>query len=162
VVVTIASGLCTESLRIMEAPMALNVLVVDDSSVMRAMIIRCLRLSGLPVSEYYQAGNGKEGLAILEKQWIDVALVDLNMPVMSGEEMIHAIRQNPENANLSIVVISTEGSATRIGRLRTQGVEFVHKPFSPETLREIVVGVTGVQDADITESRTAESSGTDF
>ena len=42
--------------------MELNVLVVDDSSVMRAMIIKTIRMSGLELGDVYQAANGREGL----------------------------------------------------------------------------------------------------
>ena len=68
--------------------MSLNVLVVDDSAVMRAMIIKTLRLSGLPLGEVHEAANGQEGLGTLDEHWIDLVLVDINMPVMNGEEMI--------------------------------------------------------------------------
>lgn len=68
--------------------MALNVLVVDNSMVMRTMIIKTLRLSGLELGDIHQAANGQEGLQVLENNWIDLALVDINMPVISGEEMI--------------------------------------------------------------------------
>lgn len=128
--------------------MALNVLVVDDSAVMRAMVIRTLRLSGIPVQEIYQAANGKEGLHVLEQHWVDLALVDLNMPVMNGEELINHIRNDPATADLAVVVVSTEGSETRIEQLRQKGVAFVHKPFQPEQLRETVIRLTGVSDDD--------------
>ena len=49
--------------------MSLNVLVVDDSSVTRAMIIKTLRMAGVPLGEIYQAGDGREGLAVLQEQW---------------------------------------------------------------------------------------------
>lgn len=126
--------------------MALNVLVVDDSSVMRAMIIKTLRLSGLPLGEVHEAANGKEGLRALDENWIDLALVDINMPVMNGEEMIDRVRQNPETADLPVIVVSTESSDTRIAMLQKKGARFVHKPFTPETLRESIVKVTGVSD----------------
>ncbi len=127
--------------------MSLNVLVVDDSSVMRSMVIRTLKLSGLPLGEVYQAANGKEGLQLLDSNWIDLALVDLNMPVMDGEEMIDQLRLNPETQQLSVVVVSTESSDTRIAKLKlNQNVEFVHKPFTPEGLRETVVGILGGMD----------------
>jgi two-component system, chemotaxis family, chemotaxis protein CheY len=125
-------------------PMALNVLVVDDSAVMRSMIIRTLKLAGLPIGEVHQASNGQEGLAVLEKHWVDLALVDINMPVMNGEEMIDRTRQNSSTADLPIVVVSTESSAARIGNLRSKGVEFIHKPFTPEDLRQKIVRLTGV------------------
>lgn len=124
--------------------MNFNVLVVDDSAAMRAMIIKTLRMSGVPLGEVYQAANGKEGLQALEEKWVDLALVDLNMPVMGGEEMITQVRSQPNTASLPIVVISTESSETRIAHLRAQGTGFIHKPFKPEEIREQITNVTGV------------------
>lgn len=123
--------------------MALNILVVDDSSVMRSMIIKTLRLSGIPLGDIYQASNGQEGLQVLEGKWIDLALLDINMPVMTGEEMIHEIRQQPEWEDLSIIVVSTEVSRSRIKALSTKNVKFIQKPFTPETLREKIVEIIG-------------------
>src|SRR5258708_15256834 len=128
--------------------MGINVLVVDDSAVMRAMIIKTLRLSGVPLGEIYQGGSGEEGLQSLGDNWIDLALVDLNMPVMDGEEMIRRVRQNPETADLAIVVVSTEGSETRIQTLQEKGAGFIHKPFMPEVLREAIQRVTGAPDGE--------------
>lgn len=124
--------------------MSLNVLVVDDSSVMRSMIIKTLRLSGVPLGEILEASNGKEGLDLLEENWVDLALVDINMPVMNGEEMIDRVRENPEMASLPVVVVSTESSETRIETLQKKGAKFVHKPFTPEALGRTIVNVTGV------------------
>ena len=127
--------------------MALNVLVVDDSSVMRRMIIRTLQLSGLPLGEVHEAGNGAEGLEQLDKHWIDLALVDLNMPVMNGEEMIEQLRANPELADIPIVVVSTDGSEARLARIRPNVSGFVHKPFTPEQLGETITRIVGKLDA---------------
>ena len=119
--------------------MALNILVVDDSSVMRAMIIKTLRLSQLPLGEILEAPNGQEALKVLDGKWIDLALVDINMPLMDGEEMINRLRQNPETADLPVIIVSTEGSETRKEVLMQKGAKFVHKPFTPETLRDTIL-----------------------
>ncbi len=124
--------------------MALNVLVVDDSSVMRAMIIKTLKVCGMPLGNIYQAGNGQEGLKALAENWVDLALVDINMPVMNGEEMIEEVRKNDETRDLAIIVISTEGSESRIESLRKREIIFVHKPFTPEVLKEAIQNLTGV------------------
>ena len=110
------------------------------------MIIKTLRMTGLPVGEVYQAADGQEGLAALAEHWIDLGIVDINMPVMDGEEMIERMQGDPDVADTPIIVISTEGSETRINRLIQRGVEFVHKPFRPETIRDIVAKITGVND----------------
>ena len=123
--------------------MALNILVVDDSSVMRSIIIKTLRLSHLPLGQVHEAPNGQEALKVLEGNWVDLALVDINMPVMDGEEMIHRLRQNPATADLPVIIVSTEGSETRKEVLRQKGAGFVQKPFTPETLRDEVLGTLG-------------------
>ncbi|MDO8942701.1 MAG: response regulator, partial [Desulfobacterales bacterium] len=75
--------------------MAVNVLIVDDSGVMRSMIQKTMKLSGLKLGEIHQAANGREGLELLERQWIDLVIADINMPVMTGEEMIEHMQANP-------------------------------------------------------------------
>jgi two-component system chemotaxis response regulator CheY len=142
--------------------MTLNVLVVDDSAVMRAMLIKTLRLSGLPLNDIHEASNGEEALRLLDQHWIDLALLDINMPIMTGEETLARVRQNPETAALPVIVVSTEGSETRIAALRQQGAEFVHKPFTPETLREIAMSMLGVNDAYHLEGGTISGRGPDF
>ena len=124
--------------------MHFNILVVDDSAVMRAMIVRTLRLSGLPLGELHEAADGEAALARLRVSWVDLLLLDINMPIMNGEQVIEHLRADPETADLKIIVVSTEGSDTRVGRLAEQGVAFVHKPFTPEQLRDTVLRVTGI------------------
>ena len=123
--------------------MALNILVVDDSSVMRAIIVKTLRLSQLPLGEVHEAANGHEALKVLDGHWIDLALIDINMPLMDGEEMLTRVRQNPATADLAVIVVSTEGSDTRKEGLRQKGAGFVHKPFTPEALRDAVLKTLG-------------------
>jgi two-component system chemotaxis response regulator CheY len=122
---------------------ALNVLVVDDSAIVRSIILKSLRLTGIELGEAHQAGNGREGLEALEKHWIDIVFADINMPEMNGEEMIEAIRRNPIWADLPIVAVSTEGSETRIEHLKSLGARFIHKPFPPEAIRKVVLEITG-------------------
>jgi two-component system, chemotaxis family, chemotaxis protein CheY len=123
---------------------ALNILVVDDSRVARSVILKSLRLTGIELGQLHEAANGQEGLAVLDKHWIDIAFVDLNMPVMNGEEMIERLRENPLWADLPIVVVSTEGSETRVERLKKLRTRFIHKPFPPEAIRQTILEITGV------------------
>jgi two-component system, chemotaxis family, chemotaxis protein CheY len=124
--------------------MALNVLIVDDSGIMRAMILKTMRMSGLPLGEIYQAADGRQGLKALNEHWIDLVLLDINMPVMNGEQMIECMRKDPDLRDTPVVVVSTEGSETRIERLQSKGVRFIHKPFSPEIIRDTVQDILGV------------------
>lgn len=143
--------------------MSLNILIVDDSATMRRMITRTLHLSGLPVDDVFEAANGKEGLLVLAKNSIDLALIDINMPEMNGEEMISRIRQNPTFKDLAVVVVSTEGSTTRIASLmKTAAVGFVHKPFTPEHLNQVVYEVTGGMHGYAPEGPSEPIGGPDF
>ena len=127
--------------------MALNVMIVDDSAVMRAMIVRTLRTSRLPLREIHEAGEGVHALALLDAHWIDLALVDLNMPGMSGEELIEEIRSNPATADLAILVISAEDRESRLTWIRERGAAFLQKPFTLDAFRAEVQRLTGAQPA---------------
>lgn len=123
--------------------MALNLLIVDDSAVMRAMILKTMRMSGIEPAEVHEAGNGRDGLAVLKDNWIDLVVLDINMPVMNGEEMLDHMQMDAEMKNIPVVVISTEGSQTRIERLQHKGARFIRKPFSAETIRDTVKDMLG-------------------
>ena len=126
--------------------MAINILIVDDSKVMRAMILKTLRMAQVPLGDVHQAENGQKGLDLLDQQWVDLAIVDINMPVMNGEEMIDRMKENPEMKDIPVIVISTEGSKTRIERLEHKGAVFIHKPFSAETVRDTINNILGLGD----------------
>jgi len=128
--------------------MAINLLIVDDSGVMRAMVLKTMRMAGLELADVYEAANGQEGLDLLENHWIDLAIVDINMPVMNGEEMIDRMKENPETKEIPVVVISTEGSKARIESLQHKGATFIHKPFSPESIRDTVKHLLRMEESD--------------
>ena len=142
--------------------MTLNVLIVDDSKVMRAMIRRTLSLCGLALGEIYEAGNGVEALEQLSEHWVDLALLDVNMPVMDGEELLTRIRASDEWRALAVIVVSTESSETRLARLQAHSVQIVHKPFTPEQLRDTILKVTGLTHAAASNDRPAPSGDFDF
>ncbi len=142
--------------------MAFNVLIVDDSAVMRAMIVRTLKLSGLPIAAIHEAGHGEEGLRMLNDEWVDLLLLDVNMPVMNGEEMLQRIRADERTRDLAVIIVSTEGSKTRLAHLQAMGAEIVHKPFPPETLRDTILRVTGVTDVEYYGPVAASSDSLDF
>jgi two-component system chemotaxis response regulator CheY len=142
--------------------MALDVLVVDDSAMMRAIIIKTLRLSKLALGKVFEAANGEEGLRVIDENMINVALVDINMPVMNGVEMIERLRQNPKTANLPIVVVSTESSEKRIQMVHSKGAGFIHKPFNPESIRETIQLIMGEPDEQKNRDGAVQGSGPDF
>jgi two-component system, chemotaxis family, chemotaxis protein CheY len=123
--------------------MVLNVLVVDDSALMRLVIARALRMLGLPFGRIDEAGDGVAALAALRVRSFDLAIVDVNMPHMNGIELIEAIGRDPELAQVPIVVVSTEASKARLIGVRARAIRFLRKPFDPERLLEAVVGALG-------------------
>lgn len=119
--------------------MAYNFLIVDDSKTIRAVIAKTLNVSGLDVGEIHEAENGRDGLEKLESEWIDLCFVDINMPVMDGMEMVVKMRESEMIGSVPVIVVSTEGSKSRIQELDDLGVSaYLRKPFTPESLRETV------------------------
>jgi len=117
---------------------------VDDSPVMRKMVIRVLGMSGLPIAGVHEACQGREALELLAReQGINLGLFDVNMPVLNGEELVVQIRAQPQTAALPVVMVSTEGSAERIERLKRLGAAFIRKPFGPEALLDAIISATG-------------------
>ena len=126
--------------------MAINVLVVDDSSVMRSMISKTMNMSGLELGEVSQAANGMEALGLLKEKWVDLVVADINMPVMNGEEMINRMMEDPDLKTIPILVVSTEASQARIESLMNKGARFIKKPFSPELIRNTIVKMLRIED----------------
>ncbi len=125
--------------------MALQILIVDDSPAMRAFIRRVIRLSGMEVDLYLEAGNGLEALAQLAAHPIGVVLTDINMPVMDGETFVRKMREAGPFQSTPVVVISTDATANRIETMLSLGaVGYLQKPFGPEQLRNELDRVLGV------------------
>src|SRR3989339_37515 len=76
--------------------MSLNVLIVDDSKVMRSLIKRVLFLSGFEFGEIYEAGDGVSALKTLDEHWIDIVLTDIHMPIMDGINLLKKMKISEE------------------------------------------------------------------
>ena len=128
--------------------MSYNILTVDDSPTVRAVIGKTLRIAGVDLGQLYEAGNGKEAMEILRCNWSDMGFADINMPVMTGIELVERMNEHGIMQTIPVVVVSTEGSATRIQQLQRKGVvEYMRKPFTPESVRTIVDKVLGEKNA---------------
>jgi two-component system chemotaxis response regulator CheY len=126
--------------------MAFNLMIVDDSPVMRAFIARIVDLSGLDVAECLQASNGQEALDMLREKWVDIILTDVNMPTMNGEEFVRRLDEDDLLRTVPVLVVSTDGSEHRVQRMMSLGAKgYVTKPFSPEQLRERMEQLLGVE-----------------
>lgn len=120
--------------------MGLNVLLVDDSGVMRKLVSKALRAAGLDIASTAEAGNGQEGLDALNGGRFDVVLCDWNMPVMDGLTFVKEARGTHKTP---IVMLTTESSDDKIQAALEAGANaFITKPFTPEKLEERIKFVT--------------------
>ena len=117
----------------------LNVLIVDDSATMRALLYRVVGLADLPIGAIYQAPNGAEALKMLETHSIQAVFTDVNMPVMNGMELLREMAARDEWKDILRVIISTDGSRLRREEARELKVSlYVEKPFRPEVVRDVL------------------------
>jgi two-component system chemotaxis response regulator CheY len=117
----------------------LNILIVDDSATMRAMIRRVSVVTGIPIGTVYEAANGRDAMAVLEAHEVDALFTDINMPIMTGTELLRAIEHDARFDRLARVVISTDGSASRRAEAGDLHVRlYVEKPFRPEVMRDVL------------------------
>lgn len=114
-----------------------TILIADDSSVMRAMIVSTLE----PLGDFriVEASSGFEALRILPREQVDLILTDINMPDINGLELIRYLRNNPNYTDIPVFIISTEGSAKDIEKGKQLGAnEYLIKPFDPVRLKILI------------------------
>lgn len=129
--------------------MGFKMLIVDDSVSMRSIIKRTVQMSGFDVDMYFEAANGKEALELIEKEWVDIILTDVNMPVMDGGEFLEALQKNSLLSSVPAIVVTTEGREDRLEELKQLGAKaFVKKPFKPEYIRDTLMRVLGLDSLD--------------
>jgi two-component system chemotaxis response regulator CheY len=135
--------------------MAFNVLIVDDSTSMRAIIKRSIRVSGFDVGEYFEASDGKEALDVLEKEWVDLVMTDINMPCMNGIELIAEMKTDELLSSIPVVMVTTEGSEERVQETMALGASgYIKKPFHPEEVKKTlskIMGERGHVEREVTE-----------
>ena len=125
--------------------MGLNILIVDDSSLTRKAIRRIIDMIDLDAELTLEAEDGQKALEVIAENHIDLVLADLNMPVMDGMEMIYNLRGDEKTKSIPVVIVSTESSTARVEKLLAEGVNnYLHKPFTPEKLKDIITQTIGV------------------
>ena len=128
--------------------MAYNILIVDDSATIRAVIKRTIGMAGVPTKQLFEAANGKLALEVLKNNPIDIVFADLNMPEMGGVELTAQIRASAAWNKMPIVIVSSESMEKRIEALQAQGINgYIHKPFAPEQIRSVIEQVLKVPNA---------------
>ncbi len=112
---------------------SITVLIVDDDAFNRQLIISLL--SRVPSIGYIEAEDGLEALEILEKEKIDIILLDLYMPRLNGLNTIKEIKKNPLFADIPIIIISTDELVMK-EFYKLGANDFVSKPFRLDDLQE--------------------------
>jgi len=119
-----------------------KILVVDDSRTVRQQIGGLLAEVGY---EVVHAGDGTEGVESIASN-PDLALVicDVNMPKMSGVDMLEHVKQDPKNANLQVLMLTTEGQPALVARAKAAGARgWIVKPFKQDLLLAAVRKLAG-------------------
>lgn len=117
--------------------MSKTILIVDDSASLRTVVRMALVGAGHTVIE---AGDGKAGLAMLDGRKIDMAVCDINMPVMNGIEFVKAAKEISAYKFMPILMLTTESSDKHKEAGKAAGAKsWMTKPFAPSQL------VTAVQ-----------------
>jgi len=113
----------------------MKAIIVDDSRATRMIIRRAIAAEGFEILE---AGDGRQALDVLEQSGpVDLALIDWNMPVMTGYELIRELRSRREMDGMAIMMVTTETEASQVRAALDAGAnEYVMKPFTEDVLRE--------------------------
>ena len=110
-----------------------EVLVVDDSRVMRDMITACLR--ALPAVEVSQAASGLEAIERLSLKTFDLMVLDLNMPDIGGLEVVEFVRGQDKLRALPILIVTTRADdGSREAVLAAGASKYLTKPFTPDAI----------------------------
>ena len=114
-----------------------RILIVEDSPTMRQLLVFALKR--IPGVEIVEARDGMDGLRKVTSDHFDLALVDINMPVMDGLKLIHLIRDEESLKAMPIVVITTEGAEEDRARALALGAdEYLTKPVQAGRVLQVV------------------------
>lgn len=124
--------------------MAYNVLIVDDSTPMRAVIKKVVKASGFNVGRIFEASDGREALKLLNSEWLDLVLTDYNMPDMDGLKLLEYMQKDEAFKSIPVVMITTEGSKRRVEEFLEKGATaYIKKPFAPEEIKQKLNRIMG-------------------
>lgn len=114
---------------------AMRILIVDDNQAMRRMLSDILRAVGFKNFQY--AEDGRLGLARLasEKEDYGLVLLDWDMPVMNGLQMLEAMRANERFAAVPVIMVTAEAFSEKVVQALESGVtDYIVKPYTPLTV----------------------------
>ena len=123
----------------------MQILLVDDSPVMRRYVARALEMTGMDIT-IHEAKNGREAIGIAFRVKPDLIITDLNMPEMSGEELVEKVYEAPELRGTPVLVLSADRSLNRPRELLHAGaIAYLTKPVTPEVLKRSLTAILGVR-----------------
>jgi two-component system chemotaxis response regulator CheY len=132
--------------------MAFNVLIVDDSSTMRAVIKKTIKVSGFNVGQFLEAGDGEQALDVLKDEWVDLVLSDINMPNMNGLELIGRMHADEIMRTIPVVMVTTEAGDDKVRQSKALGaVGYIKKPFQPQDIKNTLCRIMGEEIVDETD-----------
>jgi len=114
-----------------------RILIVEDSPTMRQLLVFALRR--LKNVDIVEAQDGMDGLRKVSSDHFDIALIDINMPVMDGLKLIRLMRSEETLKDIPIVVITTEGASEDRERALGLGAnEYLTKPIQANRVLSVV------------------------
>jgi two-component system chemotaxis response regulator CheY len=123
-------------------PMAIDVLIVDDSAAIRKILHRVLVQADVPLGRVIEAGDGLEALEALKTQKVGLILSDINMPNMDGLQLLSAVKANPQVKDVPVIMVTTEGGSSKVMEAVNLGaIGYVRKPFTAEQIKEKLAGI---------------------
>ncbi|HFE37649.1 MAG TPA: response regulator [Gammaproteobacteria bacterium] len=121
-------------------PEEVVVLLVDDSRLARKHISRVLRNMG--IEHILEAENGLEGIEILNKHVFDLIITDYNMPEMDGKAFSQYVREQSDQNDLPIVMVTSVSDSSRLAMVENIGVSAIcDKPFDAADVRELLISL---------------------
>ena len=125
----------------------MNLLIVDDSKIVRRVLTntmtRYFKDKGWKELKLFEAEDGLIAMDLMKKEPIDIMLLDWNMPNMTGEQVVDAVRANKEWNKTRIIMATTEGSKTSVLKMIKKGANgYMVKPFSEEAIYKTMDTIT--------------------
>jgi len=116
-----------------------TVLVVDDSAMMRKVVLRVLKMADVEFDTSLEAGDGNEALALLRLNQVALIMCDINMPNMSGLQLLEKIKEEQLAVGVPIVMVTTENSEPQVRQAILAGARgYIRKPFTAEHIKSSV------------------------
>jgi two-component system chemotaxis response regulator CheY len=116
-----------------------TILLVDDSAIMRKVILRVLKMADVEFESVLEAGDGNAALDLLRANQVALIMCDINMPVMSGLQLLQQIKEENLATGVPIVMVSTENSEPQVRQAILAGARaYIRKPFTVDHIKNSV------------------------